>query len=148
MVIVDRAALRCGTLPANGHDVTMTEQEDGAGLIALDPWLAPYAERLRDRFAHYRWVRDEIERSGGLLGPISQGHRYFGLNRGEHGGKPGVWYREWAPGASYLALVGDFNGWDRGSNSMARDAFGVWSLFLPDGEYHDCLKHGSRYKVH
>ena len=36
--------------------------------------------------------------TGGLLGQISQGHHYFGFNRGELYGKPGVWYREWAPG--------------------------------------------------
>ena len=87
-------------------------------------------------------------RTGGLLGPISQGHHYFGFNRGERDGKPGVWYREWAPGALQLRLIGDFNGWDRCANPMVRDQFGVWSLFLPDDEYADRLMHGSRVKVH
>ena len=27
------------------------------------------------------------------------GYKYYGLNRGEHEGKEGIWYREWAPGA-------------------------------------------------
>lgn len=27
------------------------------------------------------------------------GYKYYGLNRGEHEGKTGIWYREWAPGA-------------------------------------------------
>jgi 1,4-alpha-glucan branching enzyme len=121
---------------------------DGTGLIAGDPWLAPYADRLRDRYGHYRWVRSEIERNGGLLGPISQGHHTFGLNRGTRDGEPGVWYREWAPGAHYLALIGDFNGWERGANPMERDEWGVWSVFLPDSIYKDRLTHGSRIKVH
>lgn len=121
---------------------------DGSGLIAGDSWLAPYADRLRDRYKHYLWVRSEIERKGGLLGPVSQGYHYFGFNRGEWDGEPGVWYREWAPGARYLALIGDFNGWDRGANPMARDAWGIWSVFLPDAEYKDRLTHGSRVKVH
>lgn len=124
------------------------EENDGTGLIAHDPWLAPYADAMRRRYAHYRWVRSEIERQGGILGPISQGHRYFGLNRGERNGEPGVWYREWAPAAHSLALIGDFNGWDRNANPMYRDEWGVWSLFLPDSGYRERLTHGSRIKVH
>ncbi len=123
-------------------------QPDGAGLIAVDPWLEPYADRLRDRYAHYRWVRSRIEADGGLLGPISTGHAIFGLNRGEHEGEPGVWYREWAPGAEGLSLIGDFNGWDRGADPLQRGDWGVWYRFLPDSSYGERLTHGSRVKVH
>src|SRR5947208_16748150 len=105
---------------------------DGTGLIALDPWLAPYTDRLRDRHAHYWWMRSQIEMDGGLLGPISLGHQIFGLNRAVHEGEPGVWYREWAPAAEALSLIGDFNGWDRGANPLQRGEWGVWYTFLPD----------------
>jgi 1,4-alpha-glucan branching enzyme len=27
------------------------------------------------------------------------GYKFMGINRGEHEGKAGLWYREWAPGA-------------------------------------------------
>jgi 1,4-alpha-glucan branching enzyme len=117
-------------------------------MIELDPTLKPYKRQLQRRAAHYKRFHDRIEREGGLLGPISQGHHYFGLNRGERDGEPGVWYREWAPGADYLSLVGDFNGWDREANPLTKDEWGVWSLFLPDSEYRDRLTHGSRIKVH
>lgn len=30
---------------------------------------------------------------------MGAGWKYYGLNRGEHEGKTGIWYREWAPGA-------------------------------------------------
>ena len=30
---------------------------------------------------------------------FAAGYKYYGLNRGEHDGKVGIWYREWAPGA-------------------------------------------------
>ena len=124
------------------------EGNEGTGLIALDPWLEPFADKLRERFGRYRQVREQLEATGGLLGEISRGHHYFGLNPGEKDGKPGVWYREWAPGANYLALIGDFNGWDRGANPLTRDEWGVWSVFLPDAEYAPRLTHGSRVKVH
>jgi 1,4-alpha-glucan branching enzyme len=119
-----------------------------AGLIAIDPWLAPYAPQLRARIEHCRQARARIEATGGLLGAISQGYHYFGLNRGEQEGQPGVWYREWAPGARALTLIGDFNGWDRTADPLSRDAYGVWSRFLPDSRYADRLTHGSLVKVH
>ncbi|MDB5298168.1 MAG: 1,4-alpha-glucan (Glycogen) branching enzyme GH3-type [Phycisphaerales bacterium] len=124
------------------------EPPDGTGLIAHDPWLEPYRDRLRNRYGHYRYVAGQVEQSGGLLGPISQGHQYYGLNRGERDGRPGVWYREWAPAADALFLAGDFNGWDRGSHPLARDPYGVWSTFLPDDQYAGRLVHGGLLKVH
>ncbi len=124
------------------------QTDEPLGLLTLDPWLAPYAYQLRQRQAHYERLRAAIDDTGGLTGPISQGHRYFGFTRGEHDGAAGVWYREWAPGAHSLRLVGDFNGWDRGSHPMTRDEWGVWSAFFPDAEYADRLTHGSRVKVH
>src|SRR5439155_23329029 len=111
---------------------TRPRRDDGTALIELDPWLEPYADHLRARYAYYKSARAKIDQTGGLLGPISQGHHYFGFNRGEQQGKVGVWYREWAPAAYQLSLVGDFNGWDRNASKLSRDSSGVWSIFLPD----------------
>ncbi len=121
---------------------------DGAALTKTDPLLKPYAAQLRERFAHYQRFKTEIKKTGGVLGEISQGHRYFGFNRGEHEGEAGVWYREWAPGAERLALTGDFNDWSRDANPMSVDDCGVWHLFFPDRDYADRLTHGSLVKVH
>ncbi|GAB4463782.1 MAG: alpha-amylase family glycosyl hydrolase [Armatimonadaceae bacterium] len=129
-------------------DSAFPMEPDGTGLINLDPWLGPYADALRARYAHYRHARAEIERQGGLLGPISMGHEYFGFVRGTQEGEPGVWYREWAPGADALFLIGDFNRWDRAATPLTRDQWGVWSVFLPDTVYANTLVHGSRVKVH
>ena len=131
-----------------GKQPLMSGKVDGTALIETDPSLKPYAAQLRERFSRYRYFRAEIEKTGGILGEISQGHRYFGFNRGTDAGEPGVWYREWAPGAHALALIGDFNGWDRGANPMSVDAWGVWHLFLPDRDYGDRFTHESRVKVH
>ena len=120
---------------------------DGTGLVEQDPWLAPHADALRHRWQHYMKIKESILKSGGLLGPISQGHTYFGFNRGELDGQKGVWYREWAPGATALGLLGDFNGWDCTANPLTRDEYGVWSVFLPDARYGDRLRHESRVKV-
>lgn len=121
---------------------------DGTGIIALDPWLEAYRDGLRMRCAHYERYRKQIDATGGPMGAISQGDSYFGINRGERDGEPGLWYREWAPGADYLALFGDFNEWNRGADALQRDEYGVWSLFLPDWDGRSRLAHESRYKVH
>ena len=121
---------------------------DGTDLIAHDPWLEPHVDNLRRRFKHYKMILDRIEQAGGLLGPVSQGHHYFGFNRGDQDGQPGVWFREWAPGAHIVTLIGDFNQWDQWKDTLRRDEFGVWSIFLPDAQYADRLTHGSRVKVH
>jgi len=125
-----------------------TYPTDGTGIIAFDAWLEPYADKLRKRQVHHDYLKKPIDKNGGLMGPISQGHRYFGFNRGDLKGQPGVWYREWAPGASGLSLIGDFNDWNRDANPMTRDEWGIWSLFLPDSEYAGRLTHGSLLKVH
>lgn len=120
---------------------------DGTGLIDRDSWLEPHREVLRKRFEHIQNVRRQFDDAGGLTGQVSRGHLYFGFNRGEKDGAPGVWYREWAPAARLMALIGQFNDWSRDANPMKRDAYGVWSCFLPDSEYADRLTHQSPVKV-
>ena len=124
------------------------QQPDGTLLIKRDSLLKPYASQLRERFDHYQRIKATIKKTGGVLGKISQGHRFFGFNRGENAGESGVWYREWAPGARSLSLIGDFNDWNRDANPMSVDEWGIWHLFLPDSDYADRLTHGSRVKVH
>ncbi|MCK8784048.1 1,4-alpha-glucan branching protein GlgB [Roseomonas sp. NAR14] len=48
-------------------------------------------------------------------------------------GVPGVRFAVWAPNASRVSVVGEFNGWDGRRNPMRRRAeAGVWELFIPD----------------
>lgn len=133
---------------SNSSTTDKPVRTDGTGLIDIDPWLEPYADALRHRFKKYRTKLAEIDTAEGSLANFSRGHEFFGFNRGEKDGEPGVFYREWAPGALRLCLVGDFNHWDRKANPMQRTEFGVWSTFLPDREYADRLTHESLVKVH
>lgn len=126
----------------------MRKQPDGTSLTQLDPQLKPFVPQLRERYSYYQKTKTQIENYGGILGEISLGHKYFGFNRGEMLGETGVWYREWAPGAESLSLIGDFNDWNREANKMCVDDWGIWCIFLSDKEYSDRLTHGSRVKVH
>ena len=131
-----------------GHTTTRRKQGDGTGLIDHDPMLEPYAAQLQARHAHYQAVREMLAGKRGTLEEVSRGHAYFGFNRGKRDGASGVWYREWAPEAKRLSVIGDFNQWDRNADVMTRDQWGVWSIFLSDEQYGDRLTHGSFVKVH
>jgi 1,4-alpha-glucan branching enzyme len=49
-----------------------------------------------------------------------------------HEGCAGVHFAVWAPNASRVAVVGDFNGWDGRVHGMRRRlASGLWEIFLP-----------------
>ncbi len=57
-------------------------------------------------------------------------------------GIQGVNFAVWAPNALSVSVIGDFNEWDRGKNSMRlrhRD-LGVWECFIPEAQI------GMRYK--
>ena len=115
-------------------------------IVKNDVWLAPFEDVLRARQARLQARLAEIEQYHGSLLNYATAHQQLGLN---HDAARGGWvYREWAPAADYLALVGDFNGWDRGANPLQKLDFGVWEVFLPDAEYDQLLHHGSRFKVH
>ncbi len=63
-------------------------------------------------------------------------HRDFGRALGAHpaemDGVPGVRFAVWAPNASRVSVVGDFNHWDGRRHPMRmRHGPGVWELFIP-----------------
>ncbi len=115
-------------------------------LVKADPWLAPYEPVLRQRQQRLAARLAEIELHHGSLLHYATAHHYLGLHH--DGGRGGYVYREWAPGAEALFLVGDFNFWDRAADPLHRLEYGVWEVFLPDAAGKPRLAPGSRYKVH
>ena len=79
----------------------------------------------------------------GLIRAGKHFHLYkkFGSHIVEHNGVRGTYFALWAPNAKYVSVIGNFNGWDRGSHPMnvRWDESGIWEAFLPDigqGEYY------------
>ncbi|MDP6778360.1 MAG: 1,4-alpha-glucan branching enzyme, partial [Candidatus Latescibacteria bacterium] len=57
----------------------------------------------------------------------------LGAHPTEHGGVSGVAFAVWAPSATRVSVVGDFNGWDGRRHPMrVRGSSGVWEIFLPN----------------
>jgi 1,4-alpha-glucan branching enzyme len=115
-------------------------------LVKNDSWLTPFEPVLLRRQERLKARLAEITQYHGSLATYATAHQQLGLNYDASRG--GYVYREWAPGAEALFLVGDFNGWDRQANPLQRLDYGVWEAFLPGEEYRSRLTHGSRYKVH
>lgn len=106
-----------------------------------DPYLAPYAEIIRRRADKAERRAAELASAPGSLAEFACAHEYYGLHRAEDG-----WvFREWAPNATSIWLVGDFSGW------RVRDTFrlnrlpgrDVWEVRLPA----DALCHGQCYRL-
>ncbi len=113
-----------------------------SGLVLADGWLAPYEREIQARLRLYDAQVERLRRRYGSLLECAAGYKRMGFNRDA---ETGEWvYREWAPGARALYVIGDFNGWNRESHPMNRRADGVWEIRLPQ----DALQHGSRVKVH
>ncbi|WP_424973202.1 1,4-alpha-glucan branching protein GlgB [Dinoroseobacter sp. S76] len=57
----------------------------------------------------------------------------LGAHVGPHEGVPGTHFAVWAPNASRVSVVGDFNGWDGRRHVMRRrGATGIHEIFIPD----------------
>ena len=56
----------------------------------------------------------------------------LGAHRITHDGTDGVSFAVWAPAASSVSVVGDFNSWDGRANPMrVLGSSGVWQTFIP-----------------
>ncbi|XP_015899268.2 1,4-alpha-glucan-branching enzyme 3, chloroplastic/amyloplastic isoform X1 [Ziziphus jujuba] len=93
-----------------------------------------FAQFLRERHKSLKDLIDEIFNRHINLQEMSSGFEILGMHRHpEHR----VDYMEWAPGARYCALVGDFNGWLPTENCareghLGHDDYGYWFIILED----------------
>lgn len=110
-------------------------------LLADDPWLEPYAYDLNVRMGYFKDRLQQIEEPFGSLRAFASAHHILGFNYDKK--KAGWWYREWAPEAISLQLIGSFDEWGDGL-SLQRKNDGVWEVFVSE---HVGLRHGSHLKV-
>ncbi len=109
-------------------------------ILEIDPWLAPFEKDLELRMERYIKTKESLLGETGELTSFANGYMYFGF----HMSKDGWHYREWAPKADALYLIGDFNNWDPKSHPLKKLDSGVWEIFLPGK---GTLKHKSLIKV-
>ena len=118
----------------------MAAQKKRLRIFEIDPNLNAFEGDLNERVNRCKRKKKELLQPGQTLCDFATGHHSYGL----HKTKTGWIYREWAPGAKEMHLIGDFNGWDRTSHPMTRLEGGDWEIELKGVR---TLRHLSRYKV-
>lgn len=114
------------------------------GIVQRDPWLEPYENAIRGRHEHAEWMIKHLTNDGkNKLSEFATGYLYYGLHRTETEG----WvFREWAPNATDIYLIGDFNDWKiTDEYRLSKSTNGQdWELVLPE----NALSHGDLYKMY
>ena len=111
-------------------------------LIENDPWLEPYEPAIQGRYDYYVRRKNELTDNGAKkLKDVACGHKYYGL----HKTKKGWTFREWAPNATEIYLIGDFNEWqEKPEYKLTRlNGHGDWEVNLPA----DAIHHEDYYKM-
>ena len=110
-------------------------------LLRADSYLAPFSDQIRHRLDHIEETEHILTQGKKSLAEFASGHEYFGLHfqRGE-------WvFREWAPNATAVYLVGYMSKWQvRGEFELEKISdYGLWEIHLAA----DKLKHGDLYRL-
>ena len=107
-----------------------------------DPYLRPYVKHIERRVRLAKETVDRLtgrEREG--LGDFASGHEFFGLHFRNNG-----WvFREWAPNAEALFLVGDMTDWQEATAFALerKNRDGIWEIRLPA----EAFAHGMLYRL-
>ena len=110
-------------------------------IIKHDLWLEPFEEAINGRYRYALGKKSELTNGGKQsLSDFATGYLYFGLHKTSKG-----WvFREWAPNATQIYLVGTFSNWKEDqAYAMTRLENGNWEIELPA----DVLHHGDLYKL-
>ena len=109
-------------------------------IVKNDSGLERYASAIEARYDYAK--RKEFELTGGTqsLADFASGYLYFGLHKTSK-----EWiFREYAPNATELYLIGDFNNWQQGPEYQLQNiGNGVWEIKLPLR----AMRHGDLYKL-
>jgi len=163
-------------VPGTGAERPNWRRKAAWGLerIEADPDIATALERIAARRARAARgeatpaARPATEPAGavitgealGVASPITDDDLYL-FNEGRHfrlyetlgarpmeiGGEAGVYFAVWAPSASLVSVMGDFDGWRPGAHPLSvtargGGASGIWEGFVPG------VEPGSLYKYH
>jgi len=76
-------------------------------------------------------------------GTLDHAHHLLGARPHVADGVEGTYFAVWAPNATAVSVVGDFNAWSRDAHPMQlHGGSGIWETFVPG------IGHGTHYKYH
>ncbi len=111
-------------------------------ILKNDVWLQPYAEAIEGRHNFVQTKLDELTNNGARkLSDFATGYLYYGLHHEDR-----KWIlREWAPNATAIYVIGDFNNWqeDKAYAMKRIKDTGDWELRVPEKN----MRHGDLFKL-
>ena len=109
-------------------------------IIKDDPWLEPYEQAIVGRHNDALRKIDELTGGSGRLSDFANAYNYYGLHHTAQG-----WVlREWAPNATDIFVIGQFNSWrECAPYHMKPVGNGNWELKLPKR----AMAHGDLFKL-
>lgn len=115
--------------------------DDRLSSLSDDPYLKPYLAIVRQRKERARSLELRIAAGNAGIENATSGHEFFGLHF--HGNS--CTFREWAPNATNIFLVGTFSDWrEDGRFQLKRlDTHGTWEIVMPV----NALCHGDLYRL-
>ncbi|MFY9151811.1 MAG: alpha amylase C-terminal domain-containing protein [Prolixibacteraceae bacterium] len=97
-------------------------------LVKNDSWLEPFASTIISRLETAKQAEQNILH-GKSLSDFAQGHKWYGLHREKK-----HWIiRDWAPNATAIYLIGQFNNWQElPEYALNSTGSGNWEITLPE----------------
>ena len=106
-----------------------------------DEWLMPYKDVIDRRHEMILETKERMSVDGSLSKGMNN-HMYYGLHRD---GKGNWVFREWAPNATKIYIIGEFNNWKRSDiYALKPIGGGNWEIVLPSM----FLDHGTLFKLY
>ena len=113
-------------------------------IIKDDPWLEPVSNDINKRLQRFIDKKKDIETDFGSLYDFASAYKTMGFHLDDD--KTYLTYREWAPKADKLFLIGDFNDWEYFTHPLEKKENGIWEIKLMLSE-HPKLAHKNKVKV-
>jgi len=104
-------------------------------ILRNDPWLEPFETAITGRHEDVKKkLADITSGTNGSLVDFANAYQYYGL----HKEKKGWVFREYAPNATGITLIGTFNGWTPSPDyDLKRLDNGTWEIHLDADMLHD-----------
>ena len=110
-------------------------------LLKIDSDLRPFSDQIKHRLENIEQTEHRLTQGKNSLTEFASGHEYFGLHL-----RHGEWvFREWAPNATAIYLIGDISKWQEREEFKLKKIkdYGVWEIRLTT----DKLTHGDLYRL-
>ncbi len=110
-------------------------------LIKSDLGLKPYENAINGRYNYFIDTKKRLTDNNKItLSDFATGYLFFGLHKNQS-----KWvFREWAPNATAIYIIGDFNDWKKDENyRLQSKENGIWEIELEE----DMMHHQQFFKL-